>query len=328
MGSPLVSFRRALASRAVAALGLLPEDAATLEGQLRVPEAGRGDIALPCFDLARRASLKPPEVARKLAEALAGDPEWASVDAVGPYINVRIKVAPLAHAVVQAARSPSFTHGDSGEGKTVVIDFSSPNIAKPLAFHHIRSTVIGAAVGRLHAALGWRVVGINYLGDWGKQFGLLGGIAKPTTSGDKMKSIRAKAHSFALFVALLSSMIGHGIAHSQPQTDFIMAVFASEMYLPDYVAKDKGFGAKHGLIADWINNGPKSLMVHFSAGWRGRLTEVFRGKRLSVFVIGRPELIYQRSSPRLTDKKISTTSSGTWRRHIWTGWRAPGRSPT
>lgn len=173
MGSPLVSFRRALASRAVAALGLLPEDAASLEGQLRVPEAGRGDIALPCFDLARRASLKPPEVARKLAEALAGDPEWASVDAVGPYINVRIKVAPLAHAVVQAARSPSFTHGDSGEGKTVVIDFSSPNIAKPLAFHHIRSTVIGAAVGRLHAALGWRVVGINYLGDWGKQFGLL-----------------------------------------------------------------------------------------------------------------------------------------------------------
>src|SRR6185503_15951879 len=62
---------------------------------------------------------------------------------------------------------------EAGRGKTVVIDFSSPNIAKPLAFHHLRSTVIGAAIGRLHRASGWNVVGINYLGDWGKQFGLL-----------------------------------------------------------------------------------------------------------------------------------------------------------
>ncbi|NJK89733.1 MAG: arginine--tRNA ligase [Myxococcales bacterium] len=55
----------------------------------------------------------------------------------------------------------------------MVIDYSSPNIAKPLGFHHIRSTAVGAALARLHAARGWKVVGINYLGDWGKQFGLL-----------------------------------------------------------------------------------------------------------------------------------------------------------
>src|SRR4051812_40889396 len=155
MGSPLVSFRRALAVAAVAALDLPTEVAAPLIGQLRVPEAGRGDLALPCFDLARRVSSSPPDVAKKLAEALAGDPSWAQVTAAGPYVNVVLSVAPLAHAVVEAARGPSFVQGDSGAGKTVVIDFSSPNIAKPLAFHHIRSTVIGAAVARLHAALGW-----------------------------------------------------------------------------------------------------------------------------------------------------------------------------
>jgi arginyl-tRNA synthetase len=79
----------------------------------------------------------------------------------------------LALAVVPAARAERYGRDNAGAGKTVVIDFSSPNIAKPLAFHHIRSTVIGAALERLHAARGWRVVGINYLGDWGKQFGLL-----------------------------------------------------------------------------------------------------------------------------------------------------------
>ena len=173
MGSPLAPFREALVAGAVAALGLPPEAATALKGQLRIPEAGRGDIAFPCFDLARRLGDKPPNVAQKLAAALAGDPRWLSVEAVGPYVNVRIAPAVLAATVVSAARNEAFTRGDAGAGKTVVIDFSSPNIAKPLAFHHIRSTVIGAAVGRLHAALGYNVVGINYLGDWGKQFGLL-----------------------------------------------------------------------------------------------------------------------------------------------------------
>src|SRR4051812_5675778 len=169
MASPLAPFRRALVDGAVAALGLPAEAADALLGQLRVPEAGRGDFALPCFDIARRAGSPPPEVAKKLAAALASDPRWSRVEAVGPYVNVSLDGATLAQAVVPQARSDNFAKGDSGAGKTVVIDFSSPNIAKPLAFHHIRSTVIGAAVGRLHAALGWRVVGINYLGDWGKQ---------------------------------------------------------------------------------------------------------------------------------------------------------------
>src|SRR5262249_25292754 len=171
MPSPLASFRRALVEGALSALGL-PADA-SIESLLRVPEAGRGDLALPSFDLARRAKIAPPEAAKRVAEALAKDARWQKVEAVGPYVNVVVAMGALTQAVAPAARARGYGTDDAGAGQNVVIDFSSPNIARPLAFHHIRSTVIGAAVGRLHAARGWNVVGINYLGDWGKQFGLL-----------------------------------------------------------------------------------------------------------------------------------------------------------
>jgi arginyl-tRNA synthetase len=173
MSSPLSPFRRALVVSAARALDLPVDDPAQLEAQVRVPEAGRGDLAIPCFDLARRVKIAPPEAAKRVAAALANDPAYEKVDAVGPYVNVVLALAPVAQAVVPAARAASYGGDTDGAGKTVVIDFSAPNIAKPLAFHHIRSTVIGAAVGRLHAARGYKVVGINYLGDWGKQFGLL-----------------------------------------------------------------------------------------------------------------------------------------------------------
>ncbi|MEW5847559.1 MAG: arginine--tRNA ligase [Myxococcota bacterium] len=177
MASPLASFRHALASTAVDVAGIPDADkASALEAllkQIRIPEAGRGDLALPAFDLARRLKLQPPELAKRVADAAGKDARWARVEAVGPYVNVHIAPAALAGAVLTEARKGDYGTSEAGRGRTVVIDFSSPNIAKPLAFHHIRSTVIGAAIGRLHAAQGWKVVGINYLGDWGKQFGLL-----------------------------------------------------------------------------------------------------------------------------------------------------------
>ncbi len=177
MSSPLAQLRTQLATQALEALGL-PVDAAGVEAvarQIRAPEPERGDLALPCFELAKRAATTPPAAAVKVAETLgaATGPVFSKVEAAGPYVNVRLAVPALAQAIVPGARQPDYGAGDEGTGKTVVIDFSSPNIAKPLAFHHIRSTVIGAAIGRLHAKRGWKVVGINYLGDWGKQFGLL-----------------------------------------------------------------------------------------------------------------------------------------------------------
>ncbi|MCK6549594.1 arginine--tRNA ligase [Myxococcota bacterium] len=173
MPSPLARFRHALAAAVVRTQGLAPEQVEQLERQIRVPEPGRGDLALPCFSFAKLVKQNPPEVARQVADALSREGLWAKVEAVGPYVNVTFDTHELATTVVPLARSATYGTSDAGHGKTVVIDFSSPNIAKPLAFHHIRSTVIGAALARLHAANGWTVVGINYLGDWGKQFGLL-----------------------------------------------------------------------------------------------------------------------------------------------------------
>lgn len=173
MASPLAQFRRALASAVVEKLNLPSDQIEALEQQIRVPEAGRGDLALPCFAFAKRLQQNPEDVARQAQVVLEASGEWAKVEAVRAYVNVTLKTEQLANAVVPAARTENYGSSESGRGKTVVIDFSSPNIAKPLAFHHIRSTVIGAALGRLHAACGYKVVGINYLGDWGKQFGLL-----------------------------------------------------------------------------------------------------------------------------------------------------------
>lgn len=173
MASPLDKFADALASAAAAKLGVDDADRPLLTNQIREAEAGRGDLALGCFAVAKKLGRNPAEVAAEVAEALRDAHEWATVESVGPYVNVTYAPAALAEAVVPAARADDYGSGAEGAGKTVVIDFSSPNIAKPLAFHHIRSTVIGAAIGRLHGARGWNVEGINYLGDWGKQFGLL-----------------------------------------------------------------------------------------------------------------------------------------------------------
>lgn len=190
MTSPLARFEEALASSAAKALHLKAEAQDQLAKQVREAEGDRGDLALGCFVAAKAMKKNPAEVAAQVAEAIADDPMWASVEAVGPYVNVTFAPKLLAETVVPAAREDTYGEGKEGSGKTVVIDFSSPNIAKPLAYHHVRSTVIGAAIGRLHAARGWRVQGLNYLGDWGKQFGLLAtGFAR---NGDPARRADAK----------------------------------------------------------------------------------------------------------------------------------------
>ncbi len=187
--SPLARFKDSFASAVLDALGLTSPTSSDLARQIKVPEPEHGDLALPCFLLAKALSDgKPPAVASRVAEAIGGHPLFSDVKAVGPYVNVRLEAKALAEAVLGAARSPGYGDGEEGKGRSVVLDYSSPNIAKPLAFHHIRSTVIGQSIARLHEARGWRVVRINYLGDWGKQFGLLAtGFARygdPNRRGD------------------------------------------------------------------------------------------------------------------------------------------------
>ena len=156
-------------------------------GELRLEtpkDPGLGDIAFPCFPLAKALRNAPHKIAAELAEKLQLD--GISVQATGPYLNFTIDRALLARTIVGEVEEAgeSYGHSKAGAGKTVVIDLSSPNIAKPMSVGHLRSTVIGAAIQRLHDALGYRTVGINHIGDWGSQFGKL--VAAVDRWGDEV----------------------------------------------------------------------------------------------------------------------------------------------
>lgn len=138
-------------------------------------DAALGDFAFPCFQLAKALKKAPPAIAAELAPKLAQELGVVSVVATGPYLNFRVERAALAHSIVEGIRGAGgrYGHTTEGAGRTIVIDLSSPNIAKPMSVGHLRSTVIGAAIQRIFDALGYTTVGINHLGDWGIQFGKL-----------------------------------------------------------------------------------------------------------------------------------------------------------
>jgi arginyl-tRNA synthetase len=130
-----------------------------------------GDIALPCFKLAKLLGEDVKSFAEKLKDTLSGAYMVGRAEVVGGYLNLRIERGPFAQKLLERVLKEGENYGssDEGKGKTVLIDFSSPNIAKPFGVGHLRSTVLGAALGRIFRFLGYRVVGINYLGDWGAQ---------------------------------------------------------------------------------------------------------------------------------------------------------------
>ena len=148
---------------------------AEVEKALTVPpKPGMGDLAFPCFLLAKKLKKAPPIIAKTLAEQVGPDLElFQKTEAVGPYLNLSVDQARFAEAVLREAVQAGASYGTSteGDGKTIAIDYSSPNIAKPFHVGHLRSTIIGGALYRIFAALGYKVVGINHLGDWGTQFG-------------------------------------------------------------------------------------------------------------------------------------------------------------
>lgn len=125
--------------------------------------------------LAKRAGRKPRDVATAIIERLdVGDLFEKPTEPVGPgFINLRIRDEALAHAVVTACRDPRIGVATVESPETIVVDFSSPNVAKPMHVGHIRSTVIGAALARILRFRGHRVITDNHLGDWGTQFGMI-----------------------------------------------------------------------------------------------------------------------------------------------------------
>lgn len=138
------------------------------------PNSELGDYAFPCFKLAKALRKAPPAIANDIKEAIKlDDGSIEKIEIVGGYLNIYINKASLAETVLKEVAQKQEKYGSSniGMGKNVVIDYSAPNIAKPFHIGHLRSTVIGGALYKIYNFLGYNSVGINYLGDWGLQFG-------------------------------------------------------------------------------------------------------------------------------------------------------------
>lgn len=168
----MLTFKEEVAGLLSPLIAMSPAEIAPL---LEIPpESGMGDYAFPCFVLARRQK-KPPHV---IAAELAARIKPGSIPGVaqnkGPYLNFYIDRPYLFEKLLPEITGMGTDYGkEKGQNKTIVIDYSAPNIAKPFGVGHLRSTVIGSALYRLYRALGYRVVGINHIGDWGTQFGKL-----------------------------------------------------------------------------------------------------------------------------------------------------------
>ena len=167
-----MDFKRHIAAR-VKAEGLTEND---IYSMIELPpNTEMGDFALPCFKLAKTMRKAPALIAQQIAADYQTDGIVGEVSAVNGYVNFKIDRALWAKQTLEEVLSAreKYGSGEDGEGKTVCIEYSSVNIAKPFHIGHLSSTVIGSALYKLHKFLGYHAVAINHLGDYGTQFGKL-----------------------------------------------------------------------------------------------------------------------------------------------------------
>ena len=149
---------------------------AVIEKSVEVPpEEKLGDLAFPCFPLARVLRKAPPLIAKDMAERFAGDTVLDRCEAVGGYLNFFYNRADFIGSTIKAVKEAGESWGgsDMGADKTVLVEYSSPNIAKPFHIGHLFSTAVGNSLARIYKHLGYNVQSLNHLGDWGTQFGKL-----------------------------------------------------------------------------------------------------------------------------------------------------------
>ena len=139
------------------------------------PSLELGDYSFPCFGTAKALKKNPTEVAKELVSQFPVSERFKKVEAKGPYLNFFVDTKIYQAELLEMILNQKETYGasDLGQHKTILIEYSSPNIAKPFHVGHFRATIIGNSLKKIHEALGYKVIGINYLGDWGTQFGKL-----------------------------------------------------------------------------------------------------------------------------------------------------------
>ena len=153
---------------------IIEMNAKDLEEYIEIPkDSEMGDYAFPCFRLAKELKKAPPLIANEIKEKIQLDENIEKIETVGGYLNFYINPLVLIKNVLAEIdeKKQDYGKGDIGKGRNVLIDYSSPNIANPFHIGHLRSTVIGGALYKIYNFLGYNSVGINFLGDWGIQFG-------------------------------------------------------------------------------------------------------------------------------------------------------------
>ena len=166
------TYRNVLAQTLEAQTPLERED---IDRLLAVPQdSANGHFTLPCFSLAKSLKKSPKIIAEELVTVLSLPTPFIHIEAVNGYLNFFLDTLQLSHDILSQIALNKSTYGHSvPNGRNVIVDYSSPNIGKQLAFHHLRSTMIGNSLYRTYKAAGFNTTGINHLGDWGTQFGKL-----------------------------------------------------------------------------------------------------------------------------------------------------------
>ena len=168
----MIDFKKEIAEIIAKNLEGLTED--EIKSMIEIPQdQSMGDYAFPCFRLAKTMRKAPNLIAAELAEKLQGEKIFSEVSPVNAYVNMFVSREEMMKSTVSEVleEKENFGRSDIGGNKKVIVEFSSPNIAKPFHIGHIRSTVIGNSLSKIYDALGYDVFKINHLGDYGTQFG-------------------------------------------------------------------------------------------------------------------------------------------------------------
>ena len=169
----MIQFKKEIAKKIAEATEL---DISEIEGYIEVPPSSdMGDYAFPCFRLAKILKKSPMLIAEELKEKINIGENIEKIEIVSGYLNFFINKTSLIQTVLKELeeKQDNFGANNSGNGKNIIVEYSSPNIAKPFHIGHLRNTIIGAALYNIYIYLGYNTIGINHLGDYGTQFGKL-----------------------------------------------------------------------------------------------------------------------------------------------------------
>lgn len=169
----MINFKKIIAEKIAKAVDLGREE---IQGYLEIPpNPEMGDYAFPCFRLAKTLKKSPQEIATEIKEKIEFGAEITDIKNAGGYLNFYVDKVLLAQTVLTEIDEKQEKYGSSsiGNGQTILVEYSSPNIAKPFHIGHLRNTIIGGSLYKIYQYLGYRTIGINHLGDYGTQFAKL-----------------------------------------------------------------------------------------------------------------------------------------------------------